>query len=201
MESLNQSLFLYINATPASPLGFRMIAFFLAKYAIAVVPILIVALWVWAPSASKTAQRYAVLKAFTALLYALLLSWIIGDLFPHPRPFAIGLGYQWLSHTQDSSYPSDHATVIFTFALGLLCWHRFWSGMTLLFSGIAIGWSRVYLGVHWPLDMLGSFLVSITACLIAHICWIYYGQTLLNIMNFLYRFFLAVPIRKGWIKN
>lgn len=201
MEPLNQTLFLLVNATPASPIWLKMIAIFLAKYAIAVVPILTVALWLWAPLSASSAQRYTVLKTVTALLYALILSWIIGYFFPHPRPFAIGLGYQWLSHAKDSSYPSDHGTVIFTFALGFLCWHRFWSGMILFFTGLAIAWSRVYLGLHWPLDMLGSFLVSISACLIAQICWRYYGQALFNIMNAIYRFFLAVPIKKGWFNN
>lgn len=201
MESLNQSLFLLINATPASAIWLKMLAYFLAKYAIAVVPVLIVALWLWTPLSTSSTQRYAVLKTFTALVYAALLSWIIGFIFPHPRPFAIGLGYQLLSHAQDSSYPSDHGTIIFTFALGFLCWHRFWSGLILFFTGIGIAWSRIYLGVHWPLDMLGSFFVGVSACLIAQIGWRHYGQNLLNIMQTLYRCFLAVPIKKGWVKN
>ena len=178
-----------------------MVAIFLAKYAIAVVPVLIVTLWLWSPLSASATQRYAVLKTFTALLYAVMLAWIIGFIFPHPRPFAIGLGYQWLSHAQDSSYPSDHGTIIFTFALGFLCWHRFWSGLMLFFVGIGIAWSRIYLGVHWPIDMLGSLLVSISACLIAQIGWQHYGPALLNIMHTIYRCSLAVPIKKGWIKN
>lgn len=201
MEELNRTLFLWINATPESPSWLLSLATFLAKDLIAIVPLLIVALWLWGPEHRVTSQRELVLKTGIALLYALAISWCIGALFPHPRPFALGLGYQFLQHAPDDSYPSDHGTAIFTFALAFLCWHRRWSGAILIAVGVAIAWSRVYLGVHWPMDMLGGLLVGMLGCLFSQVAWQFYGDRMLKVLSQLYRTLFSIPIRKGWVRD
>ncbi|MCU5774973.1 undecaprenyl-diphosphate phosphatase [Erwiniaceae bacterium BAC15a-03b] len=201
METLNRALFLWINATPASPQWLISLATFLAKDLIAIVPLLIVALWFWGPKEHVHSQRELVLKTGIALLYALAISFCIGALFPHPRPFTLGFGYQFLAHAPDYSYPSDHGTTIFTFALAFLLWHRRWSGAVLMITGLAIAWSRVYLGVHWPMDMLGGLLVGILGCLFSQVAWQFYGAALLQLCSKLYRTLFAFPIRKGWVRH
>ena len=201
MEELNRSLFIAINATPASPAWLLQLATFIAKDLIAIVPLLIVALWLWGPRDQVSSQRVLVLKTGMALLYALAISWCVGQLLPHPRPFAIGFGHQFLHHAADDSYPSDHGTTIFTFALAFIFWHRLWSGVILMLAGIAIAWSRIYLGVHWPMDMLGGFLVGLLSCLASHLAWQIYGERMLAVINPLYRALFALPIRKGWTQD
>jgi len=201
MEELNQTLFLAINATPASPQWLLAFATFLARDLIAIVPLLIVALWLWGPRDHVTSQRVLVLKTGIALLYALAISWCLGSLFPHPRPFTLGIGHQFLEHAPDYSYPSDHGTTIFTFALAFLSWHRRWSGAILLVIGAAIAWSRVYLGVHWPMDMLGGLLVGMLGCLFSQMAWQFYGAPMLQRLSQLYRLLFSLPIRKGWVRH
>lgn len=201
MEELNRRLFILINATSDSPIWMLQLATFIAKDLIAIVPLLIVALWLWGPRTQVKSQRVLVLKTGMALIYALAISWCVGQLLPHPRPFAMGLGHQFLRHAADDSYPSDHGTTIFTFALAFIFWHRLWSGVILLGIGSVIAWSRVYLGVHWPMDMLGGFLVGLLGCLASHLAWQHYGNRMLNVVNSLYRALFALPIRKGWVQN
>ena len=124
MEELNHALFTAINATPASPAWLLQLATFIARDLIAIVPLLIVAMWLWGPRDQVSSQRVLVLKTGMALIYALAISWCVGHLLPHPRPFAIGYGYQFLHHAADDSYPSDHGTTIFTFALAFM---SYWS--------------------------------------------------------------------------
>ncbi len=201
MEELNRILFLWINATPESPHWMITTATFIARDLIAIVPLLIVALWLWGPRSQVASQRQLVLKTAIALVYALTISWCTGNLLPHPRPFVIGLGHQFLPHAADDSYPSDHGTAIFTFAIAFLCWHRIWSGAVLMVVASAIAWSRIYLGVHWPMDMLGGLLVGMLSCLFAQVAWHFCGRRLLQNTSSLYRLLFAIPIRKGWVRN
>lgn len=200
-EEINRSLFLWLNATDGSPGWIIALATFIARDLIAIVPLMIVVLWLWGPRQQLTSQRVLVVKTGVALLYALAISWCLGHLFPHPRPFAIGLGHQYLAHAPDDSYPSDHGTVIFTFALAFICWHRIWSGAILLITGAAIAWSRIYLGVHWPMDMLGALLVGLLSCLFSQIFWQMFGQRLLFLLSAIYRTLFAFPISKGWVRH
>ena len=167
LENLNLSLFSLINATPDSAPWMISLAIFIAKDLITVmVPLLAVVLWLW----GLTAQRQLVIKIAIALAVSLFVSWTMGHLFPHDRPFVENIGYNFLHHAADDSFPSDHGTVIFTFALAFLCWHRLWSGSLLMVLAVVIAWSRVYLGVHWPLDMLGGLLAGMIGCRRGQVC-------------------------------
>lgn len=73
-----------------------------------------------------------------ALAISLTLSWIFGVFFPHERPFAAGVGYNFLHHSPNNSFPSNHGTICFTFALAFMFWHRLWSGTLLIAVACAI---------------------------------------------------------------
>ncbi|GAA4876592.1 hypothetical protein GCM10023235_65400 [Kitasatospora terrestris] len=85
--------------------------------------------------------------------------------FARPRPPVA----DWIGASPSGwSFPSGHA---FTAALagGLLGWallrgvRRAWTGAVVAVIGVvaaAVGATRVYLGVHWPLDILGGWLLA-----------------------------------------
>ncbi|ACR69708.1 undecaprenyl-diphosphate phosphatase [Edwardsiella ictaluri] len=201
MEEFNRTLFLWINATPHAPLALLMFARFIAKDLILVVPLTIVVGWLWGNAAQLPARRVIISQATLTLIITLLLAQIIGWLLPHPRPFTIGIGNQFLLHAPDSSYPSDHGCAIFSFALAFLFWSpRRRIGSVLMLCGIAIAWSRIYLGVHWPLDMIGAFLVALASCGLVHVLWPHYGDALHCVLLRLHRQIFSYAIRRGWVQ-
>ena len=160
IEGWNERLFLSVNADSGSVHGLVLSARLLADWAPVVAALLLVCLWVRRIGPT----RFILLDATLTALIGLGIAQVITRLWYHPRPFEIGLGHQFMPHAPEASFPSDHATLLFSLGLALLIRPATRSlGGGLLFLGGAVAWARVYLGVHFPLDMLGAFGAALVA--------------------------------------
>ncbi len=161
-DTINQFLFGLINAPNAANDTLVMGAKFAAEDLIYIVVLAIVLGWVL----GKDAHRRTLFGAGLAAIVGLLISSAIRGLYYNPRPFAVDIGQQYLEHDPTGSFPSNHGTFLFSIALALLLGKsRF--GPIVLVVALATAWARVYLGVHWPLDMLGAFAVAMVAAPLA----------------------------------
>ncbi|AOM40716.1 undecaprenyl-diphosphate phosphatase [Xenorhabdus hominickii] len=201
LEQLNHNLFTFINATPDSSPVMISLAILIAKYFVFIYPITLATLWLWGKEEAITNQRIVVSKSCIAFAFGITASYIIGIFAPHARPFVEGFGHNFLEHAPTESFPSNHGTAVFTFALAVIFWHRTWLGACLMIIACAIAWSRVYVGVHWPIDMVGAFLVSLMGCAFSQVFWSLCGDPIQSKLTRLYQFCGAFFIRKGWIKN
>ncbi|WP_141736659.1 phosphatase PAP2 family protein [Oligoflexus tunisiensis] len=69
------------------------------------------------------------------------------------------------------SFPSNHAANAAVFAtLWFLLFSRF-QGMLAMLCALVIGMSRVYLGVHYPTDILGGFVWGTALALLSYLIW------------------------------
>ena len=93
------------------------------------------------------------------LVICLIGSFILGSMFYENRPFvdhpdAVLI----LNHAADASFPSDHAVGTMAIASGILFYH--WSlGTKMVYGSIWVGFSRVFVGNHYPGDILGAFIL------------------------------------------
>lgn len=157
MLSLNNHLFLLLNASAgASPLLVTAAAVIASKLVYAP-PILLVALWVW----GEPERRAGLAAAGIAAALALGANQIVGLLWYEPRPFMIGLGRTLMAHAPENSFPSDHTTFMLTVGLALIATRAAptWGKVTSAFA-LLVAWARIYLGLHFPLDMLASALIA-----------------------------------------
>ncbi|MGE8666549.1 MAG: phosphatase PAP2 family protein [Achromobacter mucicolens] len=197
LESFNQSLFLLINADPATPAWRIHAAMLAANKLILLIPGVMAAVWLW----GRQAQRSLMLKALASVAVALGLSYVCGALWPHPRPFVIGLGHVFFAHKPTSSFPSNHTIIIAAFAFALILDRR-WAGWgwLALAGALLVGTTRVYLGVHFPLDIAGGLLLAPLAAAITVPVWQRAGEPLTGVAQEMYRKVLALPIARGWIR-
>ena len=152
-----QHLFELLNAGPGLT-GLRLaFATALAEYLIYAIPISFIAAWL----RGSAVDRRDLLRMFYACVLALALAQLMAWFFPERRPFVLHLGQQYIDHVDDAGMPSDHVTVFWSLALAAFGTARYAAlGFPLLALGLAVGWSRIYLGVHFPLDILAALPVA-----------------------------------------
>jgi undecaprenyl-diphosphatase len=197
IEALNRSLFLQINGGNGTPAWLIQVAIGIANDLIYLIPLLLLGMWLW----GDNTRRSQAIKACLVTLIALGANQVIGIFWQHPRPFMIGLGHAWMAHVADSSFPSDHITVFSGIALTLLFGGEFRLAAIVLTTGFAVAWSRVFLGVHFPLDMVGAVVVAGLTYVVISPLWRKKGDTFTNLAEQLYRVVLARPIASGWVRR
>jgi undecaprenyl-diphosphatase len=110
----------------------------------------------------RTDRAYLCVVAAAAGL-ASLLSHAIAIQLDVPRPFVLGLAPAYIAHAGRGSLPSTHATVMFMVAAAFLLRPSLRRlGLPLLAVAAATGWARVYVGVHFPLDIVAGLLLGAT---------------------------------------
>ncbi len=96
---------------------------------------------------------------------------VIKTVVDRARPYLAVPGIQNLITVHGSSFPSGHAGSAFA-AAGVM-WQtlpRLYGAAALVLAAL-IGLSRVYLGVHYPSDVLGGMLIGLTIAW--SIVWLY----------------------------
>lgn len=91
---------------------------------------------------------------------------IIRFIHYRPRPF-LALGFQSLLGNSDvaGSFPSGHATAYFALALAVFYFNKKW-GWWFLIAAIVMGIARVFIGVHWPSDILVGALIGLVSAFV-----------------------------------
>lgn len=76
-----------------------------------------------------------------------------------PRPFVTYNFIPLVSETLNASFPSRHATISAILAFAFTYFKSKWA-LPLLFVMFWISISRVYVGVHYPLDLIGGWATA-----------------------------------------
>lgn len=117
----------------------------------------VVACAVW----RRPAQWRYIVMVVVACTVTTLLSHQLARWLDWPRPFVLGLSLNYISHGVSAAMPSTHASVMF--ALALLFRRRpalsEW-GLVLATLALLTGAARVYVGVHFPMDIAAGFLLA-----------------------------------------
>ncbi len=109
-------------------------------------------------------------KAFLLIILGIPISilLILGiHLFIHePRPFVTFNFTPLADNKPDLSFPSRHATIMSVISFGYFYFKSKWALLFLILMAL-VGISRIYVGVHYPLDILGGFIVGVISIAVA----------------------------------
>lgn len=102
-------------------------------------------------------ERKAFLSIITGVILAELFIKITHIFFFEARPYVMFNLTPLIKHIPDAAFPSEHTTVMATIALAYLFCKSKFSPLFLLFM-LWVGLARIYVGVHYPLDILGGII-------------------------------------------
>ena len=162
LENIDILIFNFFAATPQTPTLIAYLGIVCAKFLIYFIPFHLIILWFL----GGRGERQAALSIVISVAVALLLSFIIGQLFYRPRPFVAGIVKALIEHKENASFPSNHA-LIFTIYVFSLYWYRYKQVARIgLVLGLLTCWGRVFTGVHYPSDIFGGIVLGLVISVI-----------------------------------
>lgn len=113
-------------------------------------------------------RKIGICVAIALVLDLLLVNITIKPLVARPRPFALKPDIELLINTpKDFSFPSGHSAASFAAAASVFFFNKKW-GSVLLGVASVIAFSRLYLYVHYPTDVLGGIICGLLAAIAAY---------------------------------
>ncbi len=107
------------------------------------------------------AQRWKeIVLVFFSGIFAWCISQILKLLIHTSRPVVEFQNVVSLIQKNDFSFPSGHATFYMALAFAIFFSHKK-AGYVFIFFALLIGIARIVAGVHFPIDILGGFILGI----------------------------------------
>jgi undecaprenyl-diphosphatase len=138
----------------------------LAQILVGIVVLLFLIPW----SRLRGERRNAAVLAAAAAGMALAINQPLGHLIDRARPYVTHPTHAHLliARSHDPSFPSDHATGAFALAFGIWLYDRTVGAVLLLLAAV-MAFARVYVGTHYPGDVLGGALMGIGVATVLYV--------------------------------
>ncbi|MER6527040.1 phosphatase PAP2 family protein [Streptomyces sp. NPDC001508] len=155
-----------------APRWFDRVMEFVGEYGLLLAMVLLV-VWCWWSVRRRSGSEEEAASSVAALVWAPLAAAVavlvnvpIRGFVERPRPFLDHQGLEVLvSGKTDYSFVSDHATITMALAVGLFVANRRF-GIAGLGLALLEGFCRVYMGVHYPTDVVGGFALGTAVVLL-----------------------------------
>lgn len=160
---MDYTIFKFINGFAGQYLWLDTLAIFFAAF---LQYVLGAGLVLWALTRRDATRRFKNLR-ITALAFgaAVISRYVFGDIIKRvvarPRPFDAHQVYQLIPYSAaDVSFPSGHMAFFFALSTILFLYNKK-AGIAFFAGSFLIGLSRIFVGLHYPLDILGGMVLGV----------------------------------------
>jgi len=155
-------LFQKINSLAHTSKVLDWIGIFLAEYALYVVGILFLILLIW-----KKNRLMIISAGISVVLSRLVVAEIIKIFSHRARPYVSleAINKLVLENGDFKSFPSGHATIFFAIAMAIYFFNKK-LGIIFFISAIIISIARIFVGIHWPSDIIGGAVIGIISAVV-----------------------------------
>ena len=196
LDQLNLYLFHLLNVPDQASIWMINYASLIAHDLVYVFLLIFAIAWLRGSHEVKT----GIIKAAIFTAITLSISEVLSTILNTPRPFVMEVGRTLIEHAPTGSFPSNHMSIFSGIAFAYYFSAQRDLGRILLWTAWLVAWSRVYVGVHFPIDMVGAFLIALAVNLAGLPLWWKYENKIMSFIFSIHQFLFKPFIRMGWIK-
>ncbi len=141
--------------------------FVLAEYLVVLIPVVLIGLWL-------AGSRDTSFFVFVAVVVSIAVSYAMGIIYSHPAPYMVS--QTLVTGPPENSFPSQHTTVMFAMVWPLLYRKHHRLAGVFFVGAVLTGIMRVFVGFHYPIDILGAIVASIIGTVVVVIAHEYVAR-------------------------
>lgn len=196
LDQLNLYLFHLLNVPEQASIWMINYASLIAHDLVYLFLLIFAITWLRGSREIKT----GIIKAAIFTAITLSISEVLSAVLNTPRPFVMEVGQTLIEHAPTGSFPSNHMSIFSGIALAYYFSAQRDLGRILLWTAWLVAWSRIYVGVHFPIDMVGAFLIALAVNLAGLPLWWKYENKIMRFIFSIHQFLFKPFIRMGWVK-
>jgi len=160
-------LFQRINGLANNSKFLDFVGIFFADYFPYILGAILVLLLFW-----KKNRLMVVSAGISVFLSRIVIAEIIKIIVHRSRPYLVLETAKKLitENTDFKSFPSGHAAIFFAIAMAIWFYNKK-LGIWFFVAAIIMGIARIFVGVHWPSDILGGAVIGIVSGIIVRIIY------------------------------